>query len=309
MDIFGLIAAFGGGIFGAALGAVPAFIMTGVIATIGAIAAMAGVAGGAVAVNSIAFGSFFGPHVAFGGGVAAAAFAANKKAKLASGTDVVSPLNGLADASVILVGGVFGVIGFLINYLYSGVLALPTDTVAMTVATSGIIVRLAFGSKGLLGKYEGNGPRQWINGKALAYNVLFGLGLGLLVGGIGATLATTGLAGFKGLEGVELDPALATNFPTICFGIAAITLMFATMGLAGPTTHHIVLPAANAAVLCTLKTGNATMGIAMGALFGVITSVVGDFMGNAFNSHCDSHIDPPAMTIFTTTFVIMALWG
>lgn len=301
MDIFGLIAAFGGGIFGAALGAVPAFVMTGVIAAIGAIAVMAGVPGGGVAVNQIAFGSFFGPHVAFAGGVAAAAFAANKKNKLGSGTDVVSPLNGLADASVILVGGVCGVCGYLVNYLYGTVIGLKTDTVAMTVATMGIIVRLVLGSKGLIGKYEGKEPRTWINMNALAYNVVFGLGLGALVGGIGAALASN--ADFLG------DVALAANFPTICFGIAAITLVFACMGLAGPTTHHIVLPAANAAVLCTLKTGNAQMGFAMGILFGIITSVLGDFMGNAFNSHCDSHIDPPAMTIFTTTFVIMALWG
>lgn len=302
MDIFGgLLAAFGGGIFGAALGAVPAFVMTGVIATIGAILSMAGVAAGGVAVNQIAFGSFFGPHVAFAGGVAAAAFAANKKGKLGSGTDVVSPLNGLADASAILVGGVFGVGGYLVNYLYGTVIGLKTDTVAMTVATMGIITRLVLANKGLIGKYEGKEPRTWINGKALSYNILFGLGLGVLVGGIGSQLASN--------PDILGDVALAANFPVICFGIAAITLFFACMGLAGPTTHHIVLPAANAAVLCTLKTGNATMGFAMGILFGVITSVLGDFMGNAFNSHCDSHIDPPAMTIFTTTFVIMALWG
>ena len=71
MDILALIAAFGGGIIGAYMGALPAFIMTGIYALVGGVLTAAGV-GGDVAVNYLAFGSFVGPHIAFAGGVAAA---------------------------------------------------------------------------------------------------------------------------------------------------------------------------------------------------------------------------------------------
>lgn len=298
MDLFGLVAAFGGGAFGASIGALSSFIMTGIIAIAGAIASMAGAAD--LAVGGIAFGSFFGPHVAFGGGVAAAAFAANKKKAIEGGADIVSPLNGTGDASVLIVGGIFGVLGFLINYVYAGILALPTDTVAMTVATSGIIVRLVFGSTGLLGKYEGNVPRTWITGgKGLVYNIVLGATVGLMVGGVGVSLMQQ-----------AADPVLVVaNFPSICFGIAAVTLILAEFGHAGPTTHHIALPAANAAVLCVAKTGNMWLGVIMGVVWGIITSLVGDFMGNVFNSHADTHIDPPALTIFSMTFIIFALFA
>lgn len=79
MSIINLIAAFGGGAFAASIGALPAFIMTGVFAVVGAVAGMCG-AGDAsnILVNYFAFGSFFGPHIAFAGGVAAAAYAKKK---------------------------------------------------------------------------------------------------------------------------------------------------------------------------------------------------------------------------------------
>ena len=77
MDILALIAAFGGGIIGAYMGALPAFIMTGIYALVGGVLTAAGV-GGDVAVNYLAFGSFVGPHIAFAGGVAAAGYAGRK---------------------------------------------------------------------------------------------------------------------------------------------------------------------------------------------------------------------------------------
>ena len=89
MDILALIAAFGGGIIGAYMGALPAFIMTGIYALVGGVLTAAGV-GGDVAVNYLAFGSFVGPHIAFAGGVAAALVGA-KVAKSPPSTAWVSP--------------------------------------------------------------------------------------------------------------------------------------------------------------------------------------------------------------------------
>lgn len=60
MNIFALIASFGGGAFAAGIGALPAFIMTGFIVIAGTAITLAG--GGDVVTGNIAFGSFFGPH-------------------------------------------------------------------------------------------------------------------------------------------------------------------------------------------------------------------------------------------------------
>ena len=55
-DLIYLIAAFAGGMFGAAVGAIPAFILTGLAAVIGAGVAI--ITGDGTLVGSIAFGPF-----------------------------------------------------------------------------------------------------------------------------------------------------------------------------------------------------------------------------------------------------------
>ena len=120
MSIFNLIAAFGGGAFAASIGALPAFIMTGVFAVVGAAVSMAGAAdAGNILVNYFAFGSFFGPHIAFAGGVAAAAYA-KKKGISDNGADIATACAGHNAPDVLIVGGIFGVIGFLFKELEIG---------------------------------------------------------------------------------------------------------------------------------------------------------------------------------------------
>ena len=87
-----LLAAFAGGRFGAAVGAIPAFIITGLAAVVGA--AVAIITGDGSLVGAIAFGPFLGPHTAFAGGVAGAAYAA-KKGKLDGGKSILTALAGL----------------------------------------------------------------------------------------------------------------------------------------------------------------------------------------------------------------------
>ena len=57
-----VLAAFGGGAFGAALGALPAFIFCGFAVMAGEALALA--TGGGVITGSIGFGALFGPHIA-----------------------------------------------------------------------------------------------------------------------------------------------------------------------------------------------------------------------------------------------------
>jgi len=124
-----LVAAAAGGAFGAAVGALPAFAFTGVLVIAGeviaiareSLAATAGTALGSVDVTgAIAFGPVFGPHVAFGGGAAAVAYAA-KRGYLDTGFDyheakqVTRGLGSRPD--VLAVGGAFGVLGHWIATL------------------------------------------------------------------------------------------------------------------------------------------------------------------------------------------------
>lgn len=275
MDILLIIAAFGGGVIGAYMGALPSFILTGIVALAGGITGMAGAAD--VSVGFIAFGAYLGPHVAFAGGVAAAAYAGRTK-KLSSGTDILSSLNGLSDPITLMVGGLFGLIGMCIYQLLASA-AVPTDLPGLTVVILALICRFAFGKTGLIGKYEGKGNREFFTGgKGFACNLMLGLGIGVAVSLIAAKMVESGVS--------EASMGL---FPIICFGIAATSLIFTQTGFACPATHHIALPAASAAVM----SGNPVMGI----IFGILGAIVGDFVAKTFNSHCDTHIDPPAVTI------------
>ena len=308
MSFLSLIAAFGGGAFGAALGALPAFIMTGFVALAGAGIALAG--GADVLVGNLAFGSFFGPHIAFAGGVAAAAYAGRKSTTsktgqlvsgdvavlteedIFNGSDITFALNSKGDYSIIIVGGIFGVIGYLINYLYSSIIGFQTDTVAMTVATSGVLARLIIGKSGLIGKYTSNDSREFISkGKELIYNIILGLMVGIVISYTGAVLIESGAP----------VNAVKASYPSLCFAISAITLIFVQFGAGVPTTHHISLTSSNAFVL----SGNPIVGI----IVAIISSLLGDFFTKTFNSHCDSHIDPPACTIFIMTFIILAVFA
>ncbi len=288
MDILALIAAFGGGVLGACLGALPAFILTGVVAIAGGVVALAG--GADLAVGHIAFGSILGPHIAFAGGVAAAAYAGKTK-KLSSGTDIVSSLNGLGDPMTLIVGGIFGVFGFIVCYLLGDVLKLNTDLPGLTVIISALVARFAFGTTGLIPKAPEGTTRKYISsGNALVCNAVIGIGLGAAVSYVYASLVASGI-----------DPAVLGIFPVVCFGISATSLIFTQTGFATPATHHITLIAA----LATVLSGNPIMGV----VFGLCTAVFCDFVANTFNSHTDTHIDPPAMTIFIFTFIVNVLFG
>lgn len=209
-----------------------------------------------------------------------------------NGSHITFALNAKGDYSVIIAGGIFGIIGYLINHLYANIIGLQTDTVAMTVATSGILARLILGKTGLIGKYTGTDSRAFVSkGNELIYNIVLGLIVGVVISYTGAILIESGVP-------VE---AVKTSYPSLCFAISAITLIFAQFGTGVPTTHHITLPAANAFVL----SGNPIVGI----IVAILCSLLGDFFTKTFNSYCDSHIDPPACTIFIMTFIILAVFA
>ena len=135
-----LLGALAGGAFGAALGALPAFIFTGFLVIGGSLG------GGGFGVD-VGFGPVFGPHISFAGGAAAAAYAADR-GYMESGFDYHNAKDiGFALGSkpdILAVGAVFGVFGVLIEQL-SRQLAIPVDPIPVSIVISALVVRAIFG--------------------------------------------------------------------------------------------------------------------------------------------------------------------
>ncbi|MBM4430991.1 MAG: permease, partial [Chloroflexi bacterium] len=220
MSLFGLLAAFGGGVVGTAFGALIAFSFVGAFGLIG-IAILA--AGGTVDWNGlVTFGPIWAPSVGgFAAGAAAAAFL-GAKGKLKKGNDIVTPVFSTGSAEALLVGGVFGIVGYVILWLLGQVGIAPwTDGIALTVFLSAAIVRLVWGKTGLLGKVPAGEDRFG----ALKTNPLLKVAIGL-----GA-----------GLFSVALLNAIGADKGGVVAGfcISATSLFLLQGGFGVPVTHHM----------------------------------------------------------------------
>ncbi|OUQ63673.1 hypothetical protein B5E53_15525 [Eubacterium sp. An11] len=291
-----LIAAFGGGVLGASIGALPAFIMTGVVAAAGGILSCAGIPEiSELLVNNIAFGPFLGPHVCFAGGVAAAAYA-KQIGKTENGADIALALNGLGDSLVLVVGGLFGMLGYIIAGIVNGLFALTpfyTDNPGCTVFISAVIVRLLFGTRGM---YSAPGSRRFLSkGSRLSNTLLLSFAYSLAVSGVYVALALQGYASQLG------------SYHIVIFGLAAIGLLFAEFGQAYFGWHHIGIISAEA-VMCGWTCGLGAGALILGIIFGVLAGIIGDIEGNLLNTDVDSHIDPPATAIFICTILISIVY-
>lgn len=289
-----LVAAFGGGLFGAAIGALPVFIFTGFAVLVGSAMALSG--GTFDFTGSIAFGPVLGPYVAFAGGVAAAAYAARRK-QLDSGKNITASLAGIGDPMVLLVGGLFGALGYVVQRFLAGLFGAALDTGGLTVVLSAVVARLAFGNSGPFGKLTPDaakrgrltpgGDQVWVPWQQewLQLTVL-GIGVGLLSAWIALAVAAA-------------DPKLAGVGTVIGFGISAASLLFLQVGFKAPVTHHISLVAAVAAT--------ASGSLLVGGLFGLVSAMVGEYSSRLMLIHGDTHIDPPANAIWIMTLLITLL--
>jgi hypothetical protein len=324
--IYLLIAAFAGGAFGAAIGALPAFVFTGIMVIAGEAGGLDGVTG------SVAFGTFFGPHVSFAGGAAAAAYAA-KQGYMETGFDFHEAKN-ITHAlgtkiDILAVGGLFGILGMIIRQV-SFNFGMPWDPIAMGVVLSALFHRLFLGYS-LVGSVKGSGVldmtpfeqeakrgddtgtvpdhmkapedrlavEPWLPHQYKWGNVAF---LGIVTGLLGAYAA------------------LETGSPFLAFGISAASLLFLNLGVElFPVTHHMTLPASTIALAVTASgegVGSALFvgasdvtGLLFGALFGLICALFGELFQRVFFSHGDTHWDPPAAAIVFGTILIALLYA
>ena len=264
-----ILSSFAGGIIATFIGALPAFILSGVFMLMGAAVLLGG--GSADVMNFLGVGPFFGPHIAWASAVAATAYA-GKKGLIESGMEIKVPLGKLNNPNVLLIGGIFGILAYFISSVLT-LLNTPLHPIATAVFVNLAIARLLFGKTGLLGKPEDK-KQIWPLKDTLLTNILLGLAVGM------ATSYITE----------------ATGNVLIGFGISAVILFFLQTGFEVPVTHHISFTAA----LATLTTGN----IYLGAIAGAIAAIIGEVITNLFVKDGDTLIDPWAGTIVVTSFLL-----
>jgi len=334
-----VVAAFAGGAFGAAIGALPAFAFTGFLVIAGEVVNVVEATTGTEALaavditNGVAFGPAFGPHVAFAGGAAAIAYAT--KLGIVEVDSAYHPAKEITTGvssrpDVLAVGGVFGVVGHLVA-VGAGAASLPLDPVALGVVGSALAHRIALGYS-LVGAH----PRHWFDmspyeresgGRSdehsgdetaadggrrvepwLPYQYRWShvAALGVTVGALGAYVA------------------YRTASPFLAFGMSAASLLFIVAGVERiPVTHHITLPASTV-VLAAIPGAAEGLGpaavesafplwgaLALGAVMGLVGALLGEVTQRIFYAHAETHLDPPAASIVLTSLLlgVLALAG
>ena len=337
IDPLWLIAAFGGGAFGAAIGGQTAFIMTGFLYLVG----LSGYLGGvdvAPFMNSVVFGPVMGPHIAFLGVAIAAAYAAKKGyfPKGVNGRDIVTPLTTYGDhIDIYIVGGIGGMVGYLTNQAFALIPVISvadpanhydneilgsTDTIAFTIVVVSIVVRYVFGSTGLFSTKQG--PLLWVGGdkhwvgyqEKWSHTSILGVTTGIL-SGFGTLMIV--MYAWEPSGG-----AVVQHAANIGWAIGAVSLLFNTLGLKTPVTHHMTLVASVAALKFApyfagqnpteWSSTDLIVPLLLAGLFGWISAVLCEVLSRMTNANGDTHIDPPAFAIFpltTVVFLISSMMG
>lgn len=277
IDPIYVIASFAGGIFGACFGGIPVFILCGISVIGGTIITLA--TGDPTFNNIVTWGPFLGPHVAFAGAIAAAAIA-GKQGRLDSGRNVLKPLFSLNRPEILIIGGIFGTLGYFLNLLFNKLPAIngiaSTDTIALSLTINTILIRILFFKTKLFNnKTEIFNPPAQANEESGELNYSYSLQLIVLsisIGLLGAFVAKY-LPGSTGLV----------------FGFCAFSLIFLYFHPSMPITHHIAL----CAEYYTFHTGSIWWGLAAGVLAAILAEVFTFFL----LPNNQSHIDPPAISI------------
>ena len=292
-----LALAFCGGVFGAAVGGLCAFVFCGVAAVISSVFMLAGQPGAAGAVDSwITWGPLLGPQASFLGGGWAAVYA-QYHAGFHNGRDICKPLVGLKRPDVLIVGGLGGVCGAFLTWCFwlipgyhvQGQVLASTNSVASGIAMAAIIGRLLFGKTGVFGKVD-PGVRRWVGNDQKCWLPWQHDSMQIMV------LAVT--IGFCGAYLTYIN----VNFHLLLFGVMCILYLFMVLGQPVIAGHHFAI----CAYFATAATGNVAWGLA----FAILAGYLCEFFAFLFTAHGDSHIDPPTIAItFCCIIQPFLLWA
>ena len=299
-----LLLCFGGGIVGGILGGLMSFILCGLFVFAGCMIVLAG--GSDFMISYIGFGPIWGPHVGgFAAGVAASTYAAGIRQNhpTEAAKDILASLMPTS-WDVYLVGGVFAVFGHLFNYGLGQFLS-GQDTIAITVATSGIVARLIFQKEGPLGdaasiKKHGlfgtdNLAISWVPWMLpFSRMIMFAIGVGALSGGV-----AYGVGHWAAANGIDIAKVQVVQV-VFCWAVAAISLI--SLQLCRDAAQQVPIWHCQSilAGIAFVKFGNIPAAIAA-AVMGALLQELG---ARLFWNHGSNHVDPPAVGIALGTCIL-----
>lgn len=274
MNLETLLLAFFSGAMGAMIGGTATFVITGFIGLIVLIISHCG--GDVTLLNNEVLNLIFMPCVCFNGATAGMAFSANRRNHKLNGADGNRSLYFTGDYRVLLVSGVFGLVGYLVYYLLT-CLKLSADIGAFTVLSVNFLIRFLFGTGKIMKKPEVPLLRKatmdfWI------FQILFALIIGVVSGYF----------------------ILKTGLITIGFSMSALSLIFAFSNPEFPVTHHITMVVGYAILMIN--------SLLIAVIFGVISQIIFIVFTNYFNVDLDTHVDGPAASIGLCSLVLISLF-
>jgi len=304
-----LLVCFGGGIMGAAFGALFSFVICGFLVLSGCVFVLAG--GSDFVLMQVGLGPVFGPHIGFGAGLVAATYAAGVRKNHPGGSakDILSPL---MDTSwdVLLVGGVAAVCSHaLLQALTKTPVIKMFDCIALTVVVVPLLARLLFQREMPWGNAESIQKHGYMgtNNYAISWApwnappgrlAVLGLGAGILSGalamGTKAIVDPLAAAGTISATGAFVVPLI------MAWSVAAIMLIGINLGAGSIQKFPIWHCQAILAALAFLLFGS----LVVAAIVGVLAAFLQELMARLFYNHGTNHIDPPAAAIAVGTLVL-----
>lgn len=296
-----LACAFLGGLLAASVGALGGFILFGLVGVTGFLCLLLG--GDSGWLQGLTGSVLLRPSSCFLGGVVATAWA-RRKGLLRCGKDIGRPLLEFRKPSLLLVGGVAGIAGFLANLALDSVLAGKVDTVGLVVFALPLLLKQAWGlqrssdceavSHAVPSPYRFFEHLSSPQGKSLV----------CALSGLGAATLTLVLAS---------RPETAPYAGLAAFCLSSLSLLVLHLGIPIPVTHHYTGPAGAAVVALAPLLSPMDPYAALVCLLGwaLLASGLGlaaaDLLGRLWFEKGDIHVDPPAMGIVASTAVVLGL--
>ena len=90
------------------------------------------------------------------------------------------------------------------------------------------------------------------------------------------------------------------------FSLSAMSLLFLSLGLSFPVTHHItIIGGLGALTFLPIVGGSAIAATLIGAVFGMLSAWCAELFARLWHDHGNTHIDPPAAAIWPMTMVVL----
>ena len=289
-DISNLVMAFMAGAAGAGFGGFYFFVLCAGIALVGAVTG--------INTSGFAFGPLLTPATNFIGSVFAAAYA-NYKGYEGGGFAGGSTLMSLRKPGLIILGGIGGLLGWVLNSLIAMIGMPGLDTVACAVVIIPLVWKCILQKtptgvvpeedKAVGGRFSPIGGRGWFGGMRRGIDKL------LWPAAYGAVMVTGYVALMQG--------GMTACANLLGFGFGGFVLLFPTV----PAQHFIGCVAITAFTLSgidPLTNANAYLFAAIyGIAFGTLSAQFADFGADVFYRYGYVHIDIPAFSIACGTII------